>query len=101
MPQRGQSSISITLPVGPLTTDSVKLTVSNGGNSVITTKAGPAGSDDHRHRPERRGTGDGTLTLAPTDRSRRERRDDDERDRDSDTVAPAATTAAYTTTALM
>ena len=35
-------SISITLPAGSLTTDSVKLTVSNGGNSVITTRAVPA-----------------------------------------------------------
>src|SRR5436190_7394834 len=37
-------SISITLPAGSLTTDSVQLTVSNGGSSIITTRAGPAGA---------------------------------------------------------
>src|SRR5439155_12779767 len=33
-------SISITLPAGSLTTDSVQLTVPNGGHSLITTTAG-------------------------------------------------------------
>src|SRR5262249_46016836 len=37
-------SVSISLPAGSLTTDTVKLTISNGGNSVITTRAGTNGA---------------------------------------------------------
>lgn len=37
-------SVSVTLPAGSLTIDTVKLTISNGGNSVTSTKAGPNGA---------------------------------------------------------
>ena len=40
----GNLSVSVTLPAGSLTTDVVKLTISNGGNSITSTKAGPAGA---------------------------------------------------------
>src|SRR2546423_3011274 len=58
-------SISITLPAGSLTTDSVKLTVSNGGNSVITTRAGTAGAGTITVTGLNvAALGDGTLTLS-------------------------------------
>jgi hypothetical protein len=58
-------SISITLPAGSLTTDSVKLTVSNGGNSVITTRAGSAGAGTITVTGLNvAALGDGTLTLS-------------------------------------
>ena len=57
-------SISITLPAGSLTTDSVKLTVSNGGNSVITTRAGTSGPGTITVTGLNvAALGDGTLTL--------------------------------------
>jgi hypothetical protein len=58
-------SISITLPAGSLTTDSVKLTVSNGGSSVITTRAGTAGAGTITVTGLNvAALGDGTLTLS-------------------------------------
>jgi hypothetical protein len=58
-------SISISLPAGSLTTDSVKLTVSNGGNSVITTRAGTAGAGTITVTGLNvAALGDGTLTLS-------------------------------------
>jgi len=58
-------SISITLPAGSLTTDSVKLTVSNGGNSVITTRAGTSGPGTITVTGLNvAALGDGTLTLS-------------------------------------
>jgi Bacterial Ig domain len=58
-------SVSITLPAGSLTTDSVKLTVSTGGNSVITTRAGTAGAGTITVTGLNvAALGDGTLTLS-------------------------------------
>jgi large repetitive protein len=61
----GNLSISVTLPAGSLATDVVKLIVSNGGNSVITTKAGPAGAGTITFTGVSvSALGDGTLTLS-------------------------------------
>jgi hypothetical protein len=61
----GNLSISVTLPAGSLATDVVMLTVSNGGNSVITTKAGPAGAGTITFTGVSvSALGDGTLTLS-------------------------------------
>jgi hypothetical protein len=58
-------SISIILPAGSLTTDTVKLTVSNGGNSVITTRAGTNGAGTITVTGLNvAALGDGTLTLS-------------------------------------
>jgi Bacterial Ig domain/Bacterial Ig-like domain len=58
-------SVSITLPAGSLTTDSVKLTVSNGGSTVITTRAGTAGAGTITVTGLNvAALGDGTLTLS-------------------------------------
>jgi fibronectin type 3 domain-containing protein len=58
-------SVSISLAANSLTTDTVKLTVSNGGNSVITTRAGTngAGTIDVTGLNVA-GLGDGTLTIS-------------------------------------
>src|SRR5438309_2540049 len=61
----GGLSISITLPAGSLTTDSVQLTVSNGGSSIITTRAGPAGAGTITVTGLNvAALGNGTLTLS-------------------------------------
>lgn len=61
----GNLSISVTLPAGSLATDVVKLTVSNGGNSIISTKAGPAGAGTITFTGLNvSALGDGTLTLS-------------------------------------
>jgi hypothetical protein len=61
----GNLSVSVTLPAGSLATDVVQLTVSNGGNSVSATKAGPAGSGTITFTGlSVSGLGDGTLTLS-------------------------------------
>lgn len=61
----GSVSISVTLPAGSLTTDVVSLTVSNGGNSVSATKAGPNGSGTITFTGlDLSSLGDGTLTLS-------------------------------------
>jgi len=94
----GSLSISITLPAGSLTTDSVKLTVSNGGNSVITTKAGPAGSGTITVTGLNvAALGDGTLTLSAnsTDLAGNVGTTTSVTVT-KDTAAPAAPTAAYT-----
>jgi hypothetical protein len=91
-------SISITLPAGSLTTDSVKLTVSNGGNSVITTTAGPAGSGTITVTGLNvAALGDGTLTLSvnATDLAGNVGTTTSVTVT-KDTAAPAAPTAAYT-----
>src|SRR5436190_13913100 len=60
----GSLSISVTLPAGSLTTDVVRLTVSNGG-SVSATKAGPAGAGTITFTGVSvSGLGDGTLTIS-------------------------------------
>ncbi len=94
----GNLSISITLPAGSLTTDSVKLTVSNGGNSVITTTAGPAGSGTITVTGLNvAALGDGTLTLSAnsTDLAGNVGTTTSVTVT-KDTAAPAAPTAAYT-----
>ena len=61
----GSLSISIGLPNGSLTTDTVKLTVSNGGNSVIATRAGTSGAGTITVTGLNvAGLGDGTLTIS-------------------------------------
>lgn len=61
----GSLSISVSLPAGSLTSDSVRLTVSNGGNSVVTTHAGTAGAGTFTVTGINvAGLGDGTLTLS-------------------------------------
>jgi large repetitive protein len=59
-------SISVTLPAGSLATDSVKLTVSNGG-TVTSTRAGSAGAGTITFTGlNLAGLGDGGLTLTVT-----------------------------------
>jgi len=61
----GSISVSVTLPAGSLTTDLVRLTISNGGNSITSTKAGPAGSGTITFTGLNvSGLGDGTLTIS-------------------------------------
>jgi hypothetical protein len=61
----GSLSISIGLPNGSLTTDTVKLTVSNGGNSVMTTRAGTSGAGTISVTGlDVTALGDGTLTIS-------------------------------------
>jgi len=58
-------SVSVTLPAGSLTTDTVKITVSNGGNSVITTHAGTSGAGSFTVSGLNvAALGDGTLTIS-------------------------------------
>jgi hypothetical protein len=94
----GSLSISVTLPAGSLTTDSVKLTVSNGGNSVVTTHAGTAGAGTFTVTGLNvAGLGDGTLTLSAysTDVAGNVGATKSVTVT-KDTAAPAAPTAAYT-----
>jgi Bacterial Ig-like domain len=61
----GSLSVSITLPAGSLTTDTVQLTISNGGNSVTATRAGTNGAGTFTITGLNvAGLGDGTLTLS-------------------------------------
>jgi Bacterial Ig domain len=61
----GSLSVSVTLPAGSLSTDLVKLTISNGGNSIISTQAGPAGSGTIAFTGLNvSALGDGTLTIS-------------------------------------
>lgn len=61
----GSVSVSVTLPAGSLTSDVVKLTISNGGNSVTSTKAGSAGAGTITFSGLNvSGLGDGTLTIS-------------------------------------
>jgi len=61
----GSLSVSVTLPAGSLTTDLVKLTISNGGNSIVSTKAGPAGAGTITFTGLNvSALGDGTLTIS-------------------------------------
>jgi hypothetical protein len=61
----GSLSVSVTLPAGSLATDLVKLTISNGGNSVSSTTAGPAGAGTITFSGLNvSGLGDGTLTIS-------------------------------------
>jgi hypothetical protein len=61
----GNLSISISLPNGSLTTDTVKLTVSNGGNSVTATRAGTSGAGTITVTGLNvAALGDGTLTIS-------------------------------------
>lgn len=57
-------SVSVTLAANSLTTDSVKVTVSNGGNSVTTTHAGTNGAGTISVNLNVSGLGDGTLTIS-------------------------------------
>ena len=60
----GNLSVSVTLPAGSLATDVVKLTISNGGNSIISTQAGPNGSGTITFTGlSVSALGDGSLTL--------------------------------------
>jgi len=62
---RGSLSVSVSLPAGSLTSDVVQLTISNGANSVTTTKAGPNGSGTITFTGlDVSGLGDGALTLS-------------------------------------
>ena len=91
-------SVSVTLPGGSLATDSVQLTVSNGGNSVTATHAGSAGAGTVTFSGlNASGLGDGTLTFSA--------RSTDAAGNVSgtatatapkDTTAPAAPSATYT-----
>ena len=61
----GSLSVSVTLPAGSLSTDVVKLTISNGGNSIVSTKAGPAGAGTITFTGLNvSALGDGTLTIS-------------------------------------
>ena len=61
----GSLSVSITLSANSLTTDTVKLTISNGGNSVITTRAGTNGAGTITITGLNvAALGDGTLTIS-------------------------------------
>jgi hypothetical protein len=61
----GSLSVSVTLPAGSLSTDLVKLTISNGGNSISSTKAGPAGAGTITFTGLNvSALGDGTLTIS-------------------------------------
>jgi hypothetical protein len=61
----GSLSVSVTLPAGSLSTDVVKLTISNGANSIVSTKAGPAGPGTITFTGLNvSGLGDGTLTIS-------------------------------------
>jgi hypothetical protein len=61
----GSLSVSVTLPGNSLTTDTVKLTISNGGNSVITTRAGTNGAGTVTITGLNvAALGDGTLTIS-------------------------------------
>jgi len=58
-------TVSVTLASNSLTTDTVKVTVSNGGNSVITTQAGTNGAGTITVSGLNvAGLGDGTLTIS-------------------------------------
>src|SRR3954453_17360046 len=94
----GSLSISVSLPAGSLTTDVVKLTVSNGGNSVITTKAGPNGSGTITFSGVTVASlGDGTLTLSASSTDLAGNVSGTTSVTvTKDTVAPGAPTAAYT-----
>ena len=62
---RGNLSVSVSLPAGSLTSDVVQLTISNGGNSVSATTAGPNGAGTITFTGlDVSGLGDGTLTLS-------------------------------------
>ena len=61
----GSLSVSVTLPGNSLTTDTVKLTISSGGNSVITTRAGTNGAGTVTITGLNvAALGDGTLTIS-------------------------------------
>jgi hypothetical protein len=91
-------SISINLPAGSLTTDTVKLTVSNGGNSVIATRAGPAGAGTITVTGlDVAALGDGTLTLSANSTDLAGNVSGTTTVTvTKDTVAPAAPSASYT-----
>jgi hypothetical protein len=58
-------SVSVTLAANSLTSDTVKLTISNGGNSVTSTKAGTNGAGTITFSGLNvAGLGDGTLTIS-------------------------------------
>jgi hypothetical protein len=58
-------SVNVTLPAGSLATDTVTLTVSNGGNSVTSTHAGSAGAGTISFTGINVSSlGDGTLTVS-------------------------------------
>lgn len=61
----GSVSVSVTLAAGSLASDVVNLTISNGGNSVTSTKAGSAGAGTITFTGLNVSSlGDGTLTLS-------------------------------------
>jgi hypothetical protein len=61
----GSLSVSVTLPAGSLTSDAVNLTISNGANSVTSTKAGSAGAGTITFTGLNVSSlGDGTLTMS-------------------------------------
>jgi len=61
----GSLSVSVTLPAGSLTSDVVSLTISNGANSVTSTKAGSAGAGTITFTGLNVSSlGDGTLTMS-------------------------------------
>ena len=61
----GGLSVSITLPAGSLTTDTVNLTISNGANTVTATSPGTNGAGTFTLTGLNvAGLGDGTLTLS-------------------------------------
>jgi large repetitive protein len=90
-------SVSVTLPANSLTTDTVRVTVSNGANNVTTTRAGTNGAGTITVSFNVASLGDGTLTIsasstdfagnAGTARTTTVTKD---------TVAPGAPTANYT-----
>jgi hypothetical protein len=60
----GNISVSVTLPAGSLASDTVQVTVSNGGNSVTKTRAGSAGAGTVTASGfNLSGLADGTLTI--------------------------------------
>ena len=89
--------VSVSLPAGSLTTDTVLLTISNGGNSVTATHAGSAGAGTVTFSGLNvAGLGDGSLTLTATSTDAAGNVSTARTVTVSkDTVAPGAPTAAY------
>jgi hypothetical protein len=94
----GSLSVSVTLPAGSLATDVVKLTISNGANSITATKAGSAGAGTITFTGLNvSGLGDGTLTLSANSTDLAGNISTTKTATvTKDTVAPGAPTANYT-----
>jgi hypothetical protein len=91
-------SVSVTLAANSLTTDTVTITVSNGGNSVITTRAGTNGAGTITVTGLNvAGLGDGSLTISASSTDLAGNAGSSRSTGvTKDTAAPAAPSAGYT-----